>query len=254
MWYFLIFPVIFVLWRAYRFGGVWQIISSLAYIAVSGGISIGIFKTMMKQNLLKKKKKLIAYVVFAVLADQLIKVIICQYQPDINLIGKALRIQMVLNREQSVLYSFFNIHMQTAVIIIQKILIFGAVTVVYIKWKQKNQYYAYAYIMFLTAMTASVIDSALWGFTVDYLNFYQLFCHDLKDLYVDTAVGFLLLGMREDRKCEYAGTTLMIIISSILIEIKSYNTVFIRIKIAIILLTFILIGISSYIKLKSYKS
>lgn len=64
MWYFLIFPVIFVLWRAYRFGGVWQIISSLAYIAVSGGISIGIFKTMMKQNLLKKKKKLIAYVVF----------------------------------------------------------------------------------------------------------------------------------------------------------------------------------------------
>ena len=186
MWYFLIFPVIFVLWRAYRFGGVWQIISSLAYIAVSGGISIGIFKTMMKQNLLKKKKKLIAYVVFAVLADQLIKVIIYQYQPDINLIGKALRIQMVLNREQSALYSFFNIHMQTAVIIIQKILIFGAVT----------------YIMFLTAMTASVIDSALWGFTVDYLNFYQLFCHDLKDLYVDTAVGFLLLGMREDRKCE----------------------------------------------------
>ena len=52
----------------------------------------------------------------------------------------------------------------------------------------------------------------------------------------------------------YAGTTLMIIIPSILIEIKSYNTVFIRIKIAIILLTFILIGISSYIKLKSYKS
>lgn len=52
----------------------------------------------------------------------------------------------------------------------------------------------------------------------------------------------------------YAGTTLMIIISSILIEIKSYNTVFIRIKIAIILLTFILVGISSYIKLKSYKS
>ena len=200
MWYFLIFPVIFVLWRAYRFGGVWQIISSLAYIAVSGGIRI--FKTMMKQNLLKKKKKLIAYVVFAVLADQLIKVIIYQYQPDINLIGKALRIQMVLNREQSALYSFFNIHMQTAVIIIQKILIFGAVTVVYIKWKQKNQYYAYAYILFLTAMTASVIDSALWGFTVDYLNFYQLFCHDLKDLYVDTAVGFLLLGMREDRKCE----------------------------------------------------
>lgn len=109
---------------------------------------------------------------------------------------------MVLNRGQSALYSFFNIHMQTAVIIIQKILIFGAVTVVYIKWKQKNQYYAYAYILFLTAMTASVIDSALWGFTVDYLNFYQLFCHDLKDLYVDTAVGFLLLGMREDRKCE----------------------------------------------------
>ena len=40
----------------------------------------------------------------------------------------------------------------------------------------------------------------------------------------------------------------------ILIEIKSYNTVFIRIKIAMILLTFILVGISSYIKLKSYKS
>lgn len=71
MWYFLIFPVIFVLWRAYRFGGAWQIISSLAYIAVSGGISIGIFKTVMKQNLLKKKKRLIAYVLFAVLADQL---------------------------------------------------------------------------------------------------------------------------------------------------------------------------------------
>ena len=51
----------------------------------------------------------------------------------------------------------------------------------------------------------------------------------------------------------YVCTTVMIIISSILIEIKSYN-VFIRIKIAIILLTFILIGISSYIKLKSYKS
>ncbi|GEM_PF-2997086 len=52
----------------------------------------------------------------------------------------------------------------------------------------------------------------------------------------------------------YVCTTVMIIISSILIEIKSYNTVFIRIKIAMILLTFILVGISSYIKLKSYKS
>lgn len=59
--------------------------------------------------------------------------------------------------------------------------------------------------------------------------------------------------MNKMNKRIYAGTTLMIIISSILIEIKSYNTVFIRIKIAIILLTFILIGISSYIKLKSYK-
>ena len=58
--------------------------------------------------------------------------------------------------------------------------------------------------------------------------------------------------MNKMNKRIYAGTTLMIIISSILIEIKSYNTVFIRIKIAIILLTFILIGISSYIKLKSY--
>lgn len=52
----------------------------------------------------------------------------------------------------------------------------------------------------------------------------------------------------------YVCTTVMIIISSILIEIKSYNTGFIRIKIAMILLTFILVGISSYIKLKSYKS
>ena len=60
--------------------------------------------------------------------------------------------------------------------------------------------------------------------------------------------------MNKMNKSIYAGTTLMIIISSILIEIKSYNTVFIRIKIAMILLTFILIGISSYIKLKSYKS
>ena len=60
--------------------------------------------------------------------------------------------------------------------------------------------------------------------------------------------------MNKLNKRIYAGTTLMIIISSILIEIKSYNTVFIRIKIAIILLTFILKGISSYIKLKSYKS
>lgn len=60
--------------------------------------------------------------------------------------------------------------------------------------------------------------------------------------------------MNKMNKRIYAGTTLMIIIPSILIEIKSYNTVFIRIKIAIILLTFILIGISSYIKLKSYKS
>ena len=48
--------------------------------------------------------------------------------------------------------------------------------------------------------------------------------------------------MNKMNKRIYAGTTLMIIISSILIEIKSYNIVFIRIKIAIILLTFILIG------------
>lgn len=60
--------------------------------------------------------------------------------------------------------------------------------------------------------------------------------------------------MNKMNKRIYAGTTLMIIISSILIEIKSYNIVFIRIKIAMILLTFILVGISSYIKLKSYKS
>ena len=46
--------------------------------------------------------------------------------------------------------------------------------------------------------------------------------------------------MNKMNKRIYAGTTLMIIISSILIEIKSYNTVFIRIKIAIILIKYIL--------------
>ena len=45
----------------------------------------------------------------------------------------------------------------------------------------------------------------------------------------------------------------MIIISSILIEIKSYNIVFIRIKIAIILLTFILVGIYKVKKLQVVK-
>lgn len=191
-YYFVIFPMLLILTRIRYINNIYDVISYLLFGVVNYAISIVLFikmKRMSDVNL----KKIIILILSLVSLDQLIKLIIDRYDINVNILGKLFRIEPTKNMEQNAALNFLKIELDDSLIIVFKLLLIFILFGMYFIVKNKNRNYMSVFILLMSAAIVTLIDSVFWGYTLDYIYFNKLTCYDLKDFYVDTAIGFILM-------------------------------------------------------------
>lgn len=191
-YYFVIFPMLLILTRIRYINNIYDVISYLMFGVVNYAISIVLFikmKRMSDVNL----KKIIILILSLVSLDQLIKLIIDRYDINVNILGKLFRIEPTKNMEQNAALNFLKIELDDSLIIVFKLLLIFILFGMYFIVKNKNRNYMSVFILLMSAAIVTLIDSVFWGYTLDYIYFNKLTCYDLKDFYVDTAIGFILM-------------------------------------------------------------
>ncbi len=92
--------------------------------------------------------------------------------------------------------------MDDSLIIVFKLVFIVILFCVFCMLKNKNRNYMSAYILLMSAAIVTFIDTMFWGYTLDWFYFNKLTCYDLKDFYVDTAIGFILIEQFGKTKME----------------------------------------------------
>ena len=192
---FLIVPIATVLFQLMYIDTVSQIISCFVYLAVNRVFSLICYKSFNDRTISLNSSKALIFALISVLTitDQLLKVIVHLNQASLDIIGKYFRIQISKNTNQAAALNLFNIELDTALIAAIKFFLIVIILLAFIKFKNKSNYLLYAFILLLPAAIANFIDSVVWGYTLDFFYFHRLVCYDLKDFYVDTAIGYLII-------------------------------------------------------------
>lgn len=195
---FLILPAAFILTRIPLVKEAYQIISFGLFIAVDLAVSL-LFYFIFKKAEFTLPRAIMTAVILSV-TDQLIKIIICKFDFSTELIGYFLRIEPTKNLNQNAMFNFLNLELNSTFIIIFKAVLVLALFCVFIKLKNKSAYIWYSFVLLLSAGIANLADSVAWGYTLDYVLFSRLTCYDLKDFYVDAAIGFMLIEILLNKK------------------------------------------------------
>lgn len=191
--YFLIVPFIIILLRIRTIDSIEEIISSLVYILSSYVVSAGLYQIL--QVLIKKPgimNCVMCIVLFTVL-DMLIKA--CIHFSNIKnkaLIGKYLTINPTRNAEQSGILNLFHIQLDSWLLIVLKLILvclaLGLWMICRMKFADSISINIFG-VLFVSAAMCTFLDSLVWGYTLDYLQYKGIFCYDLKDYYVNCAIG-----------------------------------------------------------------
>ncbi len=191
IWCFLVLPIIFVAARIWTAADLSQLISFGLFVAASFLVSLLLYFLLCKIDFTLKKT--IFMIAFLALTDQLLKLVIYKNKFGANLIGPLLRIEMTKNVNQTAMFNYFDLEFDTLVVIIFKIVTFLVLCCIFAGLKNKSANIVQMFILLLSADISNIADSVIWGYTLDYVYFYKLTCYDLKDFYVDTAIGILLM-------------------------------------------------------------
>lgn len=195
---FLILPAVFILTRIPLVKEPSQIISFGLFIIVNFAVSLLFYFIFKKIEFSLPRAVLTAVILSAV--DRLIKIIIYKFDFNAELVGSLLRIEPTENLNQTAMFNFLNLELDSTFIIIFKAVLVLALFCIFIKLKNKSAYIWYAFVLLFSASIANLADSAAWGYTLNYVLFSRLTCYDLKDFYVDTAIGFALIEFLYNRK------------------------------------------------------
>lgn len=195
---FLILPAVFILTRIPLVKEPSQIISFGLFIIVNFTVSLLFYFIFKKIEFSLPRAVLTAVILSAV--DRLIKIIIYKFDFNAELVGSLLRIEPTENLNQTAMFNFLNLELDSTFIIIFKAVLILALFCIFIKLKNKSAYIWYAFVLLFSASIANLTDSAAWGYTLDYVLFSRLTCYDLKDFYVDTAIGFVIIEFLYNRK------------------------------------------------------
>ena len=126
------------------------------------------------------------------------------YKFDIhfNIIGTAFRIRPTQNLNQTAMFHFFDINMDWIMVAILKLVIIALIIFIFLRIPNKNLNYTCAFVLFLSAGITNLMDTLMWGDTLDYFLFEGFLCYDLKDFYVDIGLGFVLIELIKMQKKE----------------------------------------------------
>lgn len=195
---FLILPAVFIITRLPLVKEPRQLVSFGLFILVNYAVSLLFYFILNKTGSNWLKSVLTALILLT--ADQLLKIAVHISGIHVRLIGDFLKIQPTENLNQTAMFNFLGLELGFGFIIIFKIVIILALLFIFYKIKNKSSYLWCAFALLLAAGLSNLADSAVWGYTLDYVYFYRLTCYDLKDFYVDTAIGFVLMEIILNRK------------------------------------------------------
>lgn len=191
---FMIFPLVFICSRITYLNELYELKSYMLFLGFDFLICIIMYGLTTK--ILKQTYKVHDIVIFIVLGssiDQVLKLIVCKYKMNISVLGDLLQIKQTKNINQMAALNILNIELNTNIIVIIKIFVLIVLLTLLIKNRKKKNNLVYAFLFWVMAALSNVLDSIFWGYTLDYVYFYHLTCYDLKDFYVDMAIGCFLL-------------------------------------------------------------
>ncbi len=190
---FLILPIITVIAQIGYMDTFQRFLSYMLYVVVESGVSFCVY--ILIEKLLKKYTKTSSMAIITsimIFLDQGIKLLIWKFNVKFHIIGELLQIRISKNINQMAMLNFLKIELSTPIVLTLKILCLALLIFVYIKFKNNYPQIKPIMILLLSAQLANILDSALWGYTLDYVYFYKLTTYDLKDFYIDSsvAIGF----------------------------------------------------------------
>ena len=139
-----------------------------------------------------KKRKFNGFAIFLicvlVAVDQLVKIIIYrQGDFEIELISKGLSLKPSYNMYHTAMLSFLQLEINAAIIMCVKILT-GLIMIVgvYLVMKKNKMIEegVILLVLFCSGLFSSLVDSLVWGYTLDYICFPFYTVIDLKDIYL----------------------------------------------------------------------
>lgn len=191
--FFLILPLAFVFTKIGNTNEPEMVFSYVIYVIIDFFMSICLSFVYMLFKREKKLKALGIMTVALVLIDQGLKILVSRFHIQINVIGEYFQIQEHRNIHQFAGLNFLNIYLNQYAVVLIKIALIVILVVVIIRSFKRNKEYISVSLLMIAAAVASLLDSILWGYTLDYFYFYNFICYDLKDFYVDAALGLILM-------------------------------------------------------------
>lgn len=177
--------------RVRYISGIYHVISFGLFIAVDFVMSL-LFYFILSRIKFTFPKSLSAAVILTA-ADQLLKIVIYKFDVNAKLAGSLLRIEPTPNLNQTAMFNLLGLELNGTFIIAFKAVIIVLLCCIFLKIKNKSVCLWYAFVLLLSAGISTLADSAVWGYTLDYVYFSKLTCYDLKDFYVDAAIGFIII-------------------------------------------------------------
>lgn len=130
--------------------------------------------------------------------DQFTKLIIYRFLGNgvIIIPGNMYMIKIVKNQEITALFNLMNISLPPWIITVIRILILIFIWALFKFFERKykrDSYLTLTEIFVFAMILGSIIDSSLWGYTLDFIVSRELQAIDLKDIYASIGIGSLLL-------------------------------------------------------------
>lgn len=147
----------------------------------------------------KLSTKFMAIKILALVSlDQFIKLIINRFLGNgiINIPGNMYMIKIVKNEQINALFNIINISLPpwVSTVIRFLVLIFvWSLLKLYERKYKRDSYLTLTEIFVFAMIISSIIDSSLWGYTLDFIVSRDLQAVDIKDIYANLGIGSLLL-------------------------------------------------------------
>lgn len=148
--------------------------------------------------------KVFAWIMFLAAVDQISKLLVRAFLTEEQvIIPYGVSLQRLDNVHHSAVTSFFHLSVSRwgmgAFKVIALILLWFVISKTF-EESGEDAYSSLGKILLFSGGLASILDTFLWGYTLDFVYLYGFFTMDIKDLYISLSVGAILLYFWNHRK------------------------------------------------------
>lgn len=159
---------------------------------------LGLLLTLPKRDMRLGTGGKIVLFAALILLDQGSKLLVHFFAEEkvLPIVGDMLEIRVAHNTHNSAALNFLNIHLPLWLIVFVKILVLVGIVLLCRAWSLKygSDRDSFLFLLLLGAGTfCSILDSALWGYSLDFICIPGFCVIDLKDIFINLGCGSLLI-------------------------------------------------------------